>query len=240
MNTTLLLIIIITIIFTVKNISLFKQLSVSKDYKDAYHAVVSRDENAVEKLYAYLDKEKDDYLKNKGRILLIYLLLHKDQDASSILNDLDVNKVFMPKDKYNKNHITLNADMFIWLAVMLPCLNKAGQMDALYEKFNKLDEYLLNHVEYKTFKASYFFMKKDEENSKFLTELVNGEYSGMFYDKQLIGVIKRIALSYIASPSKEKNIEYKDELALFAKSYIGGNMLTDLDIYEVYKPDETN
>ena len=73
------------------------------------------------------------------------------------------------------------------------------------------------------------------EESKFLNELVNGEYSGLEYDKQLIAVTKRIALAYIASLNKEKNIEYADELKILSESMLGRNLLTDLDIYEIYK-----
>lgn len=240
MNLTILLLIAISIIFTIRNVVLFRKLRGSKDYKAVYHSVVSREDNIIEKLNAYIEKEKDEYYKHKGILLLIYQLLQNDQDVDEALNNIDMHKIFMPNGKYNKNHINLNSDMFIWLMVMFPRLNKLNKEDKIFEKFNDLDSILSNHLEYRTFKAAYYFIKKDEENSKFLSELINGEYIGMIYDKQLIGVSKRIALSYIASTSKEQNIEYKDELALFSKSYIGSNLLKDLDIYEVYKADETN
>ena len=161
--------------------------------------------------------------------------LIKDEDVSQIIDKIDYSDIFLEKGKYNTNFANLNSDMFIWTLCCLPRLKKVDLLPSIKEKMNVLQDKLSNHVEYKVFNSACAILERNMEESKFLNELVNGEYSGLEYDKQLIAVTKRIALAYIASLNKEKNIEYADELKILSESMLGRNLLTDLEIYEVYK-----
>lgn len=225
----------IIIIFTVRNIVLIKDLMISKDYKKIYKSVVENDPESINKINEYLKSEKNHYLLAKANILLMYLKLQKRIEVGYEVHNICFEDVFLKNGKYNASFVNLNSDMMIWTLCSLPRLNEVGQLYQVKEKLLKLKDSLDNHIEYKVFFGTFSILTKDEENAKFLYDLVNGDYSGFQYDKQLIAVTKRIALAYIASQSKEKNIEYADELNILSKTMIGRNLLTDLGIYEVYK-----
>lgn len=225
----------IIIIFTFRNIVLIKDLRISKDYKKIYKAVVENDPNSIDIIKEYLKIEKNEYLLAKANILLMYLKLQKKIEVGYEVNEVDFGKIFIKNGKYNASFVNLNSDMMIWILCSLPRLNEVGQLYQIKEKLLKLKDKLDNHIEYKVFFGAFAILTKDEESAKFLFDLVNGDYSNLQYDKQLIAVTKRIALAYIASQNKEKNIEYADELNILSKTMIGRNLLTDLGIYEVYK-----
>lgn len=239
MTTIIIILICILIIFVFKNFTILKELSISKEYRNIYKSVLSKEDNVIDKINTYINKEKDPYLLNKAKVLLLFLKARDKQDVLSLIDDINFNEIFFRNGKYNENHINLNSDMFIWLMVTLPCLKETNNLDALYNRLNQLDGKINSHLEYLLFKAIYSFLKDDNDGSKFLYDLVSGDYSGLNYDKQMIGVVKRIAMAYIACKSQDVNEEFKDELAVFASTYIGLCLLQDLNIYEVYKKNES-
>lgn len=235
MEIILLSLIAVTIIVCVKNVVLIRDLIISKNYKKIYTAVLSNDSEAINRIKEFLTTEKNPYLIAKANVLLMYLSLINNEDVEEIINNINYENIFLQNGKYKKNHVNLNSDMMIWTLASMPRLKKINKLDVIKEKMDKLEDKLSNHVEYKVFKAVYSLLNGNEEESKFLDDLINGEYSGVEYDKQLIGVTKRISLAYIASKNKEMNFEYTDELKILAGTMIGRNLLTDLEIYEIYK-----
>lgn len=227
--------ILIIIVFVVRNIVLLRDLAISKKYNKIYKAVVNKDPDIINKIEEYLKTEKNEYLITKTNVLLMYQKLLNGEDVSNIVSRLDYTKIFLRKGKYEKDFVNLNSDMFIWAICCLPRLRKGDILPLIKDKVSVLEDKLSKHIEYKVFFAACAVLERNTEESKFLDKLVNGEYSGLEYDKHLIAVTKRIALAYIASLNKEKNIEYADELKILSESMLGRNLLTDLEIYEVYK-----
>lgn len=229
-------IIIILLIFTTRNFLLLRDLRGSKGYRNIYQAVIHKETDVINKLEEYIKEEKNDYLLNKAYVLLMYVKLPNNDDVGEVIEKIDYTKIFLKNGKYNKQFVNINSDMIIWTLCCFPRLKKIKKLSLIKEKFDTLQDQLSNHVEYRVFNGAYAVMNNNIEESKFLNELVNGEYSGLDYDKQLIAVTKRIALAYIACQSKEKkNIEYADELKTLSNSMLGKSLLMDLDIYEVYK-----
>lgn len=235
MGNILLVLLIFVIVFLIKNIILIRDLVISKNYKKIYKGILERDPDIINKTEEYLKTEKNEYLIYKTYILLMYLYLQNDIDPKEMIEKIDFGKVMLKNGKYNTQYANLNSDMIIWTLCSLYRLKNKGYLDTIKEKMDKLKDYFDNHIEYKVFYGAYALLNNDTENSKFLNDLVNGDYPKLNYDKQLIGVTKRIALAYIASLNKEKNIEYVDELKILAGSMLGKNLLIDLDIYEIYK-----
>lgn len=235
MNTILLILVFVVIIVLCKDFFLIRDLIISKKYKKIYAVVLKQNEGAAGVVKDYMEEEKNPYLKAKANLLLMHLNLLDNVDDVDVINNIDFEAIFLDKGKYKKNFVNLNSDMMIWTLASMSRLKKQGHLDIIKEKMDKLDSTLSKHVEYNAFKAVYALLNGNEEESKFLNELVNGSYSGLTYDTQLIGVTKRIALAYIASLNKEINFEYTDELKTFAATMIGRNLLTDLEIYEIYK-----
>lgn len=235
MNTILLILVFVVIIVLCKDFFLIKDLIISKKYKKIYAVVLKQDEGAAGVVKDYMEEEKNPYLKAKANLLLMHLNLLNNVDDVEVINKIDFETIFLDKGRYKKNFANLNSDMMIWTLASMSRLKKQEHLDIIKEKMDKLDSKLSKHVEYNVFKAVYALLNNNEEESKFLNELVNGSYAGLTYDVQLIGVTKRIALAYIASLNKERNFEYTDELKTFAATMIGRNLLTDLEIYEIYK-----
>lgn len=227
--------IIIIIVFTFRNIVLIRDLAISKEYKKIYKSVVESDPEAITKINEYLKNESNEYLLSKTNVLLMYLKLQKRLEVGYEVHNIKFEDIFLNKGKYSTDFVNLNSDMMIWTVCCLPRLNGVGQLYQVKEKLLKLNDTLANHIEYRVFCGAFAVLTGDEEGSKFLYDLVNGDYPKLNYDKQLISVTKRIALAYIASKNKEKNIEYADELNILSKTMIGRNILTDLGIYEIYK-----
>ena len=235
MNTILLILVFVVIIVLCKDFFLIRDLIISKKYKKIYAVVLKQNEGAAGVVKDYMEEEKNPYLKAKANLLLMHLNLLDNVDDVDVINNIDFETIFLDKGKYKKNFVNLNSDMMIWTLASMSRLKKQGHLDIIKEKMDKLDSTLSKHVEYNVFKAVYALLNGNEDESKFLYELVSGNYSGLTYDTQLIGVTKRIALAYIASLNKEINFEYTDELKTFAATMIGRNLLTDLEIYEIYK-----
>ncbi len=235
MNTILLILVFVVIIVLCKDFFLIRDLIISKKYKKIYAVVLKQNEGAAGVVKDYMEEEKNPYLKAKANLLLMHLNLLDNVDDVDVINNIDFEAIFLDKGKYKKNFVNLNSDMMIWTLASMSRLKKQGHLDIIKEKMDKLDSTLSKHVEYNVFKAVYALLNGNEDESKFLYELVSGNYSGLTYDTQLIGVTKRIALAYIASLNKEINFEYTDELKTFAATMIGRNLLTDLEIYEIYK-----
>lgn len=227
--------IIIIIIFGTKNVFLIKDLFNSKEYKKIYEAIINKEPEIDSRINEYLSKETNLYLKSKTNVLLMYYYLQNDINSKDTIEKIDYQKIFLREGKYKKDFAIYNSDMFIWSLCCLPRLKKESNLSVLKNKMDFLQDKLSNHIEYKVFNAAIALLDNNQDDSKFLYDLVNGEYNDLDYDKHLIGVTKRIALAYIASLNKEKNIEYADELKILSGTFLGKNLLTDLEIYEVYK-----
>ena len=235
MKIILLILILIIIIFSIKNIVLIKDLIISKEYRKIYKAVIAEEADIIARLESYIINEKNKYLLSKAYVLLMYVKLHSGLDVLDEIEKINYNDIFLKNGKYNKKFVNLNSDMFIWTLASMPLLYKQGHLPPIQVKIIDLEDRLNNHIEYKVFKACNAMLSNNSDGYQFLYDLVNGDYASLDYDKKLIGATKRVALAYLGSLKKENNIEYADELKYFSTTMIGRKLLTDLEIFEIYK-----
>lgn len=225
----------IIIIFIYKNIILIKDYFISKQYRKIYKLVLLNDPSSKEKINEYISSEKNPYFVNKAYVLLMYVKLRKNEDIKRELDKIDYKVIFLRNNKYDINNVNYNSDVFIWSMCCLPLIYKQGYLSFIMYKMKLLESYLSRHVEYKSFMSCCSLLNEDEEGYKFLEDLVNNKYDNLEYDSSLLNVTQRISLAFIASLNKKKNIEYVDELKILSTTYLGKNLLSDFNIYEVYK-----
>ena len=110
-------------------------------------------------------------------------------------------------------------------------------MKTTYDKANEYDEILKNRVEYQVFKSTYFVLT-NKESLEFLKSLLAGEYSGYTYDKNLIGIYKKVAACLLAY--LKEDLDESDKLLInsFVTTLIGSRFTKDLGIYDEYKVEE--
>ena len=111
-------------------------------------------------------------------------------------------------------------------------------IDVMYNLYNKVSVYenkLNDIVEYKVFKATYeSLLEKGFEGIDFLKDLLAGNYSNYSYDKQLIGVYKKMAaaiLVYTGEPLSEGDDALLKD---FVYTQVGNRFMKDLSIIDKY------
>lgn len=226
---------LIIIIFIYKNFILIKDFFISKQFRVIYKLVLMNDPGSKDRINEYISTEKNPYFINKAYVLLMYVKLRKNEDVKGELDKVDYKEIFLRNDKYDIKNVNYNSDVFIWSICCLPMIQKQGYLSIILYKMKYLDIYLSKHVEYKTFVSCCALLNEDEEGYKFLDDLVNNKYDNLEYDSSLLNVTQRMSLAFIASLNKKKNVEYVDELKTLSTTYLGRNLLSDFDIYEVYK-----
>lgn len=237
MNIFNLLLLIVLIIFMVRRNNRQKN-ALRKDakYVETYTGVLKKSETAGEQLDSYYETETEPSLKNKTAVVKIFNDLNNDKDVNEIVENLDIKSIVCLGDKVNLENITENSDVFIWLNLLLTKAKSKENYDVIkkvYEKVSQFDEDLKNNVEYNVFKTTYNCMVDSNETSyEFLRDLLEGNYAHYTYDKQLIGVYKKIAVALLAYKGQEIKEEDKVLLEEFATGQIGNFFLGDLNILD--------
>jgi len=239
MNGILFIIMIVVLgVMTMKNINKAKTLKKDKAYVDAYMKVLKSEEDANTNLKNYIETEKDNELKHRAKIVLVYEELLNGNDPSELVSSISYNAALLNNGKVDLEKLCTNSDTFVWLDMDLALANKKGYLHSLtplYEGLNLHDDELNNVVEYELFKAIYNYLDSGkEEYLEFPKRLLCGDYVGMKYDKQLIGVSKKLAaalLSYGNQPLDEGCIDFLKE---FATTQVGNKFMDDLGIKDKY------
>lgn len=229
------------IFILVKNFSLLKRYKQNKEYVDSYQAVLHNDENCYERINSFVEQEKTNEFKNKGRIIKLYCELNNDLDYQKTLDELNIRDIYYAKGKLDANQVKFNSDSFIFIMIVLAkaySKNKNDVIDSLVNKVSELTE-LDNRLEYKEIIEFGNALKAVEDKGNgFMHNLLDGQYTEYVYDKNLIGLYKRIASSTLAFNNEEFDDFFRGDLHSFAKSMIGESILRSLGIYETYKPIE--
>lgn len=220
----------------VKNFSLLKRYKFNKKYIECYREVLKDDENAYEHVSEYIASQKKEEYINKARVLQLYVELKNDLDYTKTLDSLDIRKIYYnDKNQLDKNLVVYNSDTFVFIVMVMSkayAKLKPNVVTSLYEKIAPLTE-MNEQIEYQEVIAVYnALLSKDDNGVAILNCLLNGEYTKYKYDKNMIGIYKRIAaatLSYLDQPISDYD---QEDLGTFSKSLIGKQILTDLKIYD--------
>ncbi len=223
-----------------RNVSLFSRYKHNKEYIECYKEMLGNMDGAYDHVCAYIDNEKSLEYKNKGLVLKLYQQLGRGEDCADTLEQLDLKQIFYRKDKYSRQQLMMNTDIFVWLYLDMARARKLSKFDvlnALYEKLQELDQ-MEHRVEYQTCKAIYNALcEKEDAGVEFLSSLLDGGFAANYeYDKNLIGLFKRFAAATLAYSGEPMEDYYKEDLHVFASTQIGRNYMDDLEIYEKYLP----
>ena len=148
------------------------------------------------------------------------------------IDEIDFTKAFGQEYGISVEEISQNSDVFIWLVMNMTkakSMSLIDVMDKLYEKVTVFEENFNKTVEYNIFKASYeLILEKSYDSKEFLFDLLEGNYTDYAYDKQLIGVFKKMAASLLDYSGEELSEEYEVLLKDFAVTQVGNKMLKNL------------
>ncbi|MBQ3994273.1 MAG: hypothetical protein II638_05430, partial [Erysipelotrichaceae bacterium] len=148
-----------------RNFTLISRYRHNKEYIECYKEMLQGTDTAYERINAYIENEKAEEFKNKGRILKLYEQMDMNEDLSGTLNDLDLRAIFLKNGKYSRQQVAMSADVFVWLYMDLAKarrLSKFDVLNALQEKIAGLPE-LENRVEYQLTKAIYNALCEKED-----------------------------------------------------------------------------
>lgn len=221
-----------------KNFTLLKRYKHNKNYIACYKAVLDEDDNAYESLNNFIENDKSEEYRNKAKILKIYYEVKNNIDYSESLNSLDLKKIYYNnKNKIDNTLLTLNSDSSIFLIMAMSKAYACGKLDVVEEIYNKVKELdgMEKQLEYQEILSFHDALLNcgDGNGIPFMNCLLNGNYSEYKYDKNLIGIYKRIAAAVLAFKLQPIS-DYDEDLKTFAGSLIGKQILNDLRIYDKY------
>ena len=233
---------VIAIGITISNFMKMKTFKREREFVNVYSKSLNDTDDAYDAIANYVKEEKEDFLKNKGRVIEIYERLKRNEEVDDIIDQLNFEPLFKVKGRFDAKHANRNGDIFVWLALVFAKANKMNKIsiiEKMYEKLLPYDELLSNQLEYKLCKGyTSVLLKKDEENQEFLKKLLDGDYAGMVYEKRLIGLYKRIASAYLVSKGEKIDEFFDNDIRDFATHLLGKALLTDLDLIKKYPPRE--
>ena len=239
MNYTFIIILfVITLLMSFKNIKKAREYKKSKGYNDAYSRILRNEEGAYDELVSYIEKEEDPILKSKATLVKIFEDLGKN-DVIDEFNNVDIKNIFYENDVYSNEKIDLNSEAFLWLILILSRaynLSLLSVMKVVYEKVSAYENDLNNRVEYQLFKSTYqVLIVKDAADLDFIKTLLAGDYSSYAYYKNLIGIYKKIAICLLAFVGETIDESDKSLIEGFVTTLIGKRFAKDVGIYDTYK-----
>lgn len=240
----LVILIALTISMFSKNFKKAGQYRKDKTYIDIYTKILKNEEGAYDELVSYLGSETDTCLKAKSNLIKTYVDLDKHpENVDSDIDEIDfMHDIFFDGENFSKEKIILNSEVFIWLILILSKARANTMIDVMNhinDKVSAYDEEMKDYVEYQVYKSAYLsLLEKNFDGIKFLKTLLSGEYQEYKYDKNLIGIYKKIAaslLAYMAEPLDEGD---DDLIKEFTETLIGSRFTKDLEIYDRFHVEE--
>lgn len=233
----------ILIFVTVKNVSLILRYKQNKNYIEAYQNVFHDKENSYNQIKNYIENEKLDEFKNKARWIKLFAELRDGLDYENTINEINLKDIFYAKDKINNSKVKMNSDTFVFVLMDIAKAyekKKDDAIEAIVKKFDEVSD-LDNRLEYQEVYAFVRALtKKEDKGSAFMHSLLDGNYTDYAYEKNMIGLYKRIAAMSLTFNGETIDEYFANDLYSFAKNLIGENFLKSLGMYEKYKPVQEN
>ena len=95
-----------------RNVTLLKRYKKNQEYIECYKAILRGDENAYERISAFIDSQKDPEFAGKARFLKLYVELDKKLPYQETLNAINLKDVFYKKDIYPLTVTEFEGEMF--------------------------------------------------------------------------------------------------------------------------------
>lgn len=238
-NLLFLFLILILIFIIYKNVILISRFRYNKKYMSLYQDAFNNNENAYDDINSFINKTKSNEYKNKAYILKVFIELDKALDYSGSLKSLDLKSLYYRKNKISNEQIKLNCDSFVFMMMLLAKAYSKDDKDFNSLLINKINEVegLDNRIEYLEILALNNALNKYEDfGINFSRMLHDGSYIEYIYEKNLIGLYKRIASTILAFNKLLTDEYYENDLHIFASTLIGKNIMKDMGLYDEYKP----
>lgn len=226
---------------SVKNITLIKRYKHNKKYIACYQNVFHEKENCKDDLDLYIESEKSDEYKNKAKIIKLYYELNNGLDFKDTINDIDFKAIYYSKGVVDKNQLKYNSDSIIFMMMCFAKAYEVNSKDAIELFCKKTEEYkeLEIALEYNELLAlAKALTNTDDKGSAFLRNILDGAYTEFLYDKNMIGLYKRIAASTLIFNMEEVDEYFRNDLHSFANTFVGEHFLKSLGLFDIYKVEE--
>lgn len=247
MNLTLILVIVMVIYMVYMNLTLGKKAKKSRQLSQSLANFYDK-EQVFKDLEESIENEPDPLYVTKYRIIEAWAAAYYDNEEifRDALAQVDVPRLMTDGRKMT---IGENEDSFFYLYLAIPNrLYYTGRKDLMAELDAKLAEFsdeLENKMFYVLSKEVRKYYNEEGDLGREWYEKVNeGDYEGVTYTKQLIGVYKNICSAMLAAIAKKTGDEklYQDQvpyLEAFNATNLGSRWLNELNIVlEKKKEDE--
>lgn len=239
MGPLLYIVISVLLISTIfKNIKVITRYKHNKEYIECYKDLLHSEGNYYERINNYIEKENKAEFKNKGRILKLYAEIIDSKDYTNTLNELCIKDIFYDKNGVlNKDLVNYNTDSFIFIMLILAKAKKINNDELIEVITDKVLEVkgIEDRIEVKEVIAlNKALLNKDDRGIALFRSLLDGSYTEYVYDKNMIGLYKKVAVSALAYLNEEFDEFYIEDLRSFVMSMIGKDFTKNLDIYDKY------
>ncbi len=201
-----------------------------------------------EKINEVLAGNYDELFLQKAYVIKLWGICYTGvyDDWDDTLKHIDIDRFI--DHKRGAATIQYNEDSILYLYLVLPeMLHYSGNEDKKAELTARLEAYrsdlegqlvLRLHDEFEK-----FYSNEDDKGQKFFEQLLEGEYEGYSYSKQMIGVYKSmcacdLAKIYEEQGTPEKIADNEDLITSFTGITLGKKWVTDLGLVK-YLQDET-
>lgn len=184
-------------------------------------------------------KDKNPEFYNKTLVLKLWgAAQHKDSDLfHSVLNDLNVEALI---SNPNKGIAENNEDSFFYLFVSIPNIlygtNQKELLNPLFEKISTLEKQLSNVlVTQLGNQTKSYYETQGDQGKAFYQSILNGDYEGLAYSKNMISVYKSVCSSLLAKIAQDEHNEelfdeQMDNVRYFNSLGVGARFIKNLGL----------
>lgn len=226
------LLLIVFIIMTVKNIMLMRRNSQAKKCNEYCQAILNDKEDAYLQAEKYIKSCKNDMFSNKVRL---FLILHdiNDTKIDQDLLEIDIKSLFYKNNKFNKNNYIFNSDTFIWLSLIM-CKayyhNNNKLIIKLLNLFKNYENDFIDYLEYSVFLKGIKNAFVDSD-SDLLMAIINNEQNGYKYNPKYLDLYMVISEIILVSTNLlERNEIINNHITSFSKTNLGKIFLRELHL----------
>ena len=229
------------LIYLIMSMFLNRKMQAGNPLIDLVKKIKDRNEffTAADELIA----SDDVVTANKARCVKLWgLTYHEEYDSfEQLVNEIN------PDELISGDKITDNEDSFFYLLLGIPNMlagkGRNEELKLLQEKMQPYREKLKNQmVVLLSEGCDHMYAGEPEEGRKVFERILEGEYEGYSYNKQLIGLYKQICAAeliniYKETGETEKIDDLKDLVQEFANSGVGQRWIANIGLADEFLTD---
>ncbi|SJZ45147.1 hypothetical protein [Anaerorhabdus furcosa] len=229
------------VFFSISFVFLIKR---NKKNKKIVDCITSFDEEKIffEKLEDYLKTTTDPEFYMKGIVLNLWgsVFYRHDDEILPLLDKVQCFPLVDNRGPFKRDTAQLNEDSLYYLC--LACVNALygrkdiEKIEKFKEKINENCEYLKDTMVYHVSQHAFkLYEGKEDLGEQFFKDILDGDYSGYKYAKQLIGMYKDLCQAYLVKIYSVQNRKddfdlIKEDVQRFYDTKLGKRYLTELGI----------